>query len=225
MTTGLTPLCQERVDANLPLTDARFSLLALGRAMVEKNIPLAVMLAKTALKGSRIPLEDRRQVAYYALVKAVAYYNAGYGYTFGTYATWCIRRELYQASNCDSLVTRSRNACRARDQKVVMAWKRAKNCGTLGSHFYGETQDSALTVNEPHPADRMRDERLDWIEAVLPQLPPREQAAVKRHITGQTLQELGKGFGISRERMRHIEVRGLDALRRLVAAKFGRAES
>ena len=76
----------------------------------------------------------------------------------------------------------------------------------------------------PTPEDivigrRDRHSRAAWIERALAQLTPRErQIIIKRFIDDErsTLAELGAVFGVSKERIRQVEAKALDKLRRSI---------
>lgn len=93
----------------------------------------------------------------------------------------------------------------------------------IGEEGGSEWQD-LLVDNAPSPEDtvqRSRDNvvRARWLKTALTALPAREQHIIReRHLKeqGTTLAELGEELGISKERVRQIEHRALQELRRRV---------
>ncbi len=79
-----------------------------------------------------------------------------------------------------------------------------------------------LADDAPNPEDIVAAEREDsarsaWLRDALNRLDPRERAIiVERHLTedGPILADLGRRFGVSKERVRQIEKRALDKLHR-----------
>ncbi|HEY7954836.1 MAG: RNA polymerase sigma factor RpoD/SigA [Polyangia bacterium] len=84
-----------------------------------------------------------------------------------------------------------------------------------------ETRGDRIADDEPGPESRLADRELSeqvkvQLRAALAELDPRERAILsRRYLTARpaTLKELGESFGISRERVRQLEVRAKAKLR------------
>ncbi len=98
----------------------------------------------------------------------------------------------------------------------------------LGEEGTAEWQD-LLVDDGPSPEDLVQRDRdgavrARWLKAALTRLPAREQHIIReRHLKdgGTTLAELGEELGISKERVRQIESRALQELRRRVLESAG----
>ncbi|NBX66183.1 MAG: RNA polymerase factor sigma-32 [Proteobacteria bacterium] len=90
----------------------------------------------------------------------------------------------------------------------------------------GETELQSLMASpEPNPEDivvgmRTGESRSKWLNEALSQLSDREQRIIReRHLAEApvTLDELGKTLGVSKERVRQLETRAMEKLRRDMA--------
>ena len=94
--------------------------------------------------------------------------------------------------------------------------------------------DSGLSIEETLPQQAMgspdeallRDERLSILERILARLPLRESQILTMRFgldgrPPRTLADVSRRFGLSRERVRQIEARSLESLRRLLAEEQG----
>jgi len=87
------------------------------------------------------------------------------------------------------------------------------------------TLESTLAADGPEPDEHAESASLrDQLEQALSELPPRERVIVRQrfgldHDATETLEELGTQFGVSRERIRQLESRGLKRLREICAQR------
>ncbi len=97
----------------------------------------------------------------------------------------------------------------------------------------GSVQQQDLLAGEgPTPEDNVikdRDNvvRAAWIEEALSRLSRREQQIVRQRYLGDratTLAEIGRAFGVSKERIRQIEARALEKMRTTLAQLIDRPE-
>jgi RNA polymerase primary sigma factor len=169
--------------------------VAVKNQIVRANLRLVVSIARRN-RGPRDDLFERVSDGNYALLCAVDLFDYSRGYRFSTYATWAIRNQFAQAF-------------------------RGKN---RQPHFL-LGQDGAFEVAvDPRTDDLERsdlqDRRQEAFAQLLARLDDRERRIIVGHfgIGGareQTLKQIGKELGISKERVRQIGVRAQDKLRRL----------
>jgi len=85
------------------------------------------------------------------------------------------------------------------------------------------TLESTLAAETPEPGELAEHSSLrERLEEALKKLPPREGKILRRRFgldddETETLEQLGKEFGVSRERIRQLEARGLKMLRAICA--------
>lgn len=85
------------------------------------------------------------------------------------------------------------------------------------------TLESTLAAETPEPDEVAEHASLrERLEEALKKLPPRESKILRRRFgldddETETLEQLGKEFGVSRERIRQLEARGLKMLRQICA--------
>lgn len=105
----------------------------------------------------------------------------------------------------------ARNFIRERTRRgkrgEILLSEKAQEIGSVGS---------ATENHETHVARLFMGIQLERVLAAVERLPERERNLIRaRYLEGKTLDEMGKEMGgISRERVRQIEKKGLDSLRR-----------
>ncbi len=88
------------------------------------------------------------------------------------------------------------------------------------------TLESTLAADDPEPAEQAEHTSLrQHLEVALDQLPSRERVILRQRFgldddEPETLEQLGEQFGVSRERIRQLEARGLKLLKN-ICAKHG----
>jgi RNA polymerase sigma-32 factor len=85
--------------------------------------------------------------------------------------------------------------------------------------------DTRPTPEEAVTASHDDDTRRRWLVGALDRLPMRERRIVEARQLGEsslTLEDLGREFGVSKERVRQLEQRALDRLKRDVLAQAGK---
>lgn len=168
-------------------------------ALIQANLRLVVSIAKKHVRGGA-DLFSLVSDGNLSLMKAVEKFDYSRGNRFSTYATWAIMKN-YARSIPDERTQKAR---------------------------YQTGNDERLGI-EPDPVDfTIRSDRgmegiREALEGVLHTLPARERAIVTRHFgltkdgKRHTLDQIGRLFGVSKERARQLEKRALRKLREIVS--------
>jgi RNA polymerase sigma factor (sigma-70 family) len=169
-------------------------------SIVQANLRLVVNIAKRHV-GPQVNLFELISDGNMSLIRAVDKFDYMRGFKFSTYASWAIMKNFAR-----SVPKAGRHRDRfqtGRDELLEMS---------EDLRFEGEEQ-----YREPDISVRQS------IERVLDELGEREREIVIRRfglgdIPGhQTLEEVGRHFGVTKERIRQIETRALNKLRGLIS--------
>jgi RNA polymerase primary sigma factor/RNA polymerase sigma factor len=176
----------------------------LGRAaeiknrIIQANLRLVVSIAKRHLPGAgSISLFELISDGNIALMRAVEKFDYARGFRFSTYASWAIRRSF----------------ARSIPQELVhpVRFQTGRDELLAGVRDHRAAEDADEPVTDQTVRTALADS-MSFLEA-------RERSIVERHfglVDGgepQTLDEIGREFGISKERVRQIELRALGKLR------------
>ncbi len=183
----------ELADVELAEADARAV-----REAIEARQKLASEnrgLVACALRKLGLPRDDEDlwSAGLLGLTRAAQHYNPERGFKFSTYGFYCARREIL-----NELRTRNR-------------WRR-ETCSTDLSDPGNMVEAVAAAPEENDPG---RDLAADLARAIEEaDLTTNERTAIRaRFFQGKTLEEVGEELGVSRERARQIQNRGLAMLR------------
>ncbi len=165
-------------------------------AIIRANLRLVVSIAKKHLGGPQT-LFELVSDGNVALMRAVEKFDYARGFRFSTYASWAIMR------------TYARSVPKERYQ--------------LDRFSTGNEQvlDIAASLRTYDPNDMNLPEIRESIDAMLSRLSARERLILADHYglvegaDAKTFEQLGDELGISKERVRQIELQALKKLRRL----------
>jgi len=167
--------------------------------IIQANLRLVVNIAKRHV-GPQTNFFELISDGNMSLIRAVDKFDYMRGFKFSTYASWAIMKNF--ARSVPQEGARRDRFMTGRDELLEMS----KDLRFEGEEQYHEA-DISVRQN---------------IEKVLDQLPPREREIVMRRfglgeLPGpQTLEEVGRHFGVTKERIRQIETRALNKLRGLI---------
>jgi RNA polymerase primary sigma factor len=167
------------------------------RILIRCNLRLVVSVAKRHV-GAVTGLMELVSEGNMCLIRAVECFDYRRNVRFATYATWAMTKHFAR----------------------VVPEKNYRLSAFVTGH------DAIFTfLGDSRPDLRERNEREDHVrgilEGALRRLPERERVIVESHFgTGgkqaSTLEEIGRRFGLTRERIRQIEARALKRLRELL---------
>jgi RNA polymerase sigma factor (sigma-70 family) len=199
--------------------------------MVEANLRLVVKIAKD-YRNTHVPFEDLISEGNLGLMEAAHRFDPSRGVRFVSYATWWIRkymlravdRQAHQSSSPrpESTEVGSDGAGaggtprRAGRQRILSFEDFMQNSGDRNFIESFASEDAA------DPEDRILENQLaEALVSVLDRLPLKERGILVAHYgldggAPKTLQAIGGEMGLTRERVRQLELRALDRARRLL---------
>jgi RNA polymerase sigma factor (sigma-70 family) len=168
--------------------------------IVRSNLRLVVSIAKKHVGGGPMTLFELISDGNVSLLRAVEKFDYSRGHRFSTYASWAIMRNF------------ARSVPRERYQ--------------LDRFVTGndEVLDSLTGLRSYDPQKVDLPELRESVDALLAQLSPRERTILVSHFglnedeQTRTFDQLGQTLGISKERVRQIELRALEKLRQIMAS-------
>jgi RNA polymerase primary sigma factor len=166
--------------------------------IVQANLRLVVPFARQ-FAGQGHNFLDLLSEGNFSLFKAVDKFDFSRGFKFSTYASWALKRNFVRSLQKEQL---------HRDRFVT-------NHDDLHEHEAGEADRTEATEDARRKVNRM-----------LAALPPREQEILRQRAglddhggEPATLEAIGKGLGISKERVRQLAQRALANLRKAFPPK------
>ncbi len=169
----------------------------LKNRIIRANLRLVVSIAKKHVGGVQT-LFELISDGNVSLMRAVEKFDYSRGYRFSTYASWAITRNF------------ARSVPKERYRLDRFA---------TGNE---ELLDIAASLRIYDPNEINIPELRESIEVLLAQLAPRERMILTNHYglddegRTKTLDQLGKSLGLSKERVRQIEIKALRKLRKII---------
>lgn len=198
--------------------------------VVMHNMPMVINMANKRAT-SAAPLEDLAQVGAMGLIRAIAKFELDRGLQFSTYATFWVKQfiasYLQGHSHTIYLPRHIYNAKYKTNPDVIAAVAAARRVASIDDP-HEDQQGRTLSVK-----DIVRDARNDYqamidaedmdhrvsvLMAAMDKLPERSRAVLKRRAEGELLKDVATVIGVTRERVRQIEVRSFRELATLLGA-------
>ncbi len=191
---------RDRIDPDAPapidldeFERLRTEAVRLRNRLAETHLRLVVMVAERHVKDGH-DLAERVSDGCLALVRAADRFDFSRGYRFSTYATWAIFNQ------------------------VVQCERKERRCTQLFA-MYRDSLAALHPASDQDGLDEAPDGRGPKVEQLLRRLDRHERRIIvhRNGIRGMpelTLRQIGLDLGISKERVRQIEARAHDKLRR-----------
>lgn len=164
--------------------------------------------------------EDARQVGFAALVRAAIYFDPSIGVKFVTYATHSVTRGVLRELARSSLVVDKSGASLSEGRRSPLAVPLVGS-GASDRGEVGDDTEAGMTVADPRPCPAEEAAEADERAAVSRKLAnalrcctKRERDILRRRAAGETLQEVAVRHGITRERVRVIQLEAAEKVRR-----------
>ena len=238
---GRVPLLSAEEEVELAIRMSEGDVAAKKR-LSEANLRLVVSIAKRYV-GRGMQFLDLIQEGNLGLIKAVEKFDHTKGFKFSTYATWWIRQAITRAIADQARTIRipvhmvetinkvkkvnsqllHENGHEPTNEQVREIMRVAQEPVSLETPI-GEEEDSHLgdfipDEDAPAPSDVASHTMLkEQLAEVLSTLTPREEKVLRLRFgledgRSRTLEEVGKEFNVTRERIRQIEAKALRKLR------------
>ena len=209
---------KELKEINKQMSTGEAKMRRAKREMIEANLRLVISIAKKYTNRG-LQFLDLIQEGNIGLMKAVDKFEYRRGFKFSTYATWWIRQATGQEPDPAMLAERMEMP----EDKIRKIMKISKEPISMETPI-GDDDDSHLgdfiednTTLAPADAAMAASLR-DATNEVLDSLTLREAKVLRMRFgiemnTDHTLEEVGKQFDVTRERIRQIEAKALRKLR------------
>lgn len=190
--------------------------------------PFMCMRAKRYVRKPYFTLDDAMQAARCGLFKAIERFDFNYDVRLLTYASWWITHELQRQQRAVLGEMRPGVNAQGKGAQPVYALRLDAPLDGDGPLYLDMLMSENASPEEQTHENRRRSSMREVYRDVLTQLSRRERAIVTERIARNdgdetTMAELGRRFGISRERVRQIEVE-LKVKLRLMATRMGARE-
>ena len=202
-------------------------------AMVEANLRLVVKIAME-YRHTHVGLDDLIAEGNLGLIEAAKRFDPERGVRFVSYAAWWIRKFMLQAVQRQAHQTSTparpsdRPASAPVDSRSGAPGRPPTRLRILSYDDFVQNSSDRHVLEKfalgeaAEPEDLILEKQLEEaLAAVLPRLPEQERTILSEHYgldgnAPRTLQEIGASLGVTRERIRKIELRALERARRLL---------
>jgi RNA polymerase sigma factor (sigma-70 family) len=211
---------------------------AARNTLIESNLRLVVKIAGE-YRRTRVGLEELIAEGEVGLTEAAGRFDPSRGVRFVSYAAWWIRKYMLQAVDRQAHQTTAPDGGREGDDEPPSGPAAAKGPPArptrrriLSIEDFMQNSDDRIILEKVSggtPADDPESVALELqleqaLVEILPKLVGHERTILTLHygLGGEppmTLQQIGRKVGLTRERVRQIELRALDRARRLIQTR------
>ncbi len=181
-------------------------------------LPWAFKISKRYWNRS-LPTEDIAQYAMWGIIEAVETFDPARG-RLTTWASWHVRKRIKHGIANDAYAVRlpqnvfydgkrTSAACR---EKADTVRKGVRCIDVLDQGEDEALQYEDSTAVDADEADWVRSRR-EQVERAMGSLDERQQEVIRLRYQGMTLRAVGKELGVSRERVRQVQVVAMEKLR------------
>lgn len=173
-------------------------IVATKNEIIRANLRLVVSIAKRHV-GPDKNFFELVSDGNMSLIRAVEKFDYSKGYKFSTYASWAIMKNFART--------------------IPESHRLRERFKTAPQEIFTEAEDARP---DPQEMESLQDQRKLQVQQILQYLDPREQEIIIRRFglrQGQeplTLKQVGQQLGVTKERIRQLEARALDKLRKAV---------
>lgn len=206
---------------------------AARRTLVEKNLGFVVVVAKE-FRRYGVPFEDLLGEGNLGLLEAARRFDPSRGVRFTTYAVFWVRKAILEALTRHTRVVRLPNYQVRRNRSARGDAARSNGATPtpravpLDADSVDGTRGLLATLADPSATDpearTIEFETTRELRLALSRLSPKERIVLHGRFGldgggSRSLQEVGQDVGLSRERVRQIEARAVERLRRALVAQ------
>ena len=210
---GVVPLLTNEEEKELALAVEAGDIEAKQR-LAEANLRLVVSIAKRYV-GRGMQFLDLIQEGNMGLMKAVDKFDYSKGFKFSTYATWWIRQAITRA------IADQARTIRIPVHMVETINKLVREQRNLLQELGQDPTPEQIAERMDMTPDKVRETRIvlrEQLDEVLDTLTDREENVLRLRFglddgKMRTLEDVGKVFNVTRERIRQIEAKALRKLR------------
>lgn len=176
-------------------------------ALLDRHERFIWLMVRRALgPGVRqVYAEEYFSIGVMVMIRAIAAFDPARATSILTYAGIGIVRDVQQALNRAPVLSRPAN--RPRDAASRELWKRAASRASL----IPDWQEHSIESNESMDAEHA--DALASLRTAMRRLPEHVRHVLSERAVGRTMVQIGRELGVCRERVRQIELQGIETLR------------
>ena len=214
------PLLEPEYERELAMKWTKKKCIRSAHIMVTSHLRLVAKIAM-GYKGYGLPINELISEGNIGMLESIKRFDYKKGFRLATYAMWWIRASIQEyILHTWSLVKMGTTAAQ---KKLFFNLRKIKSCLRAKEDGEGEWQDWLVDGNptQEHLISNSQelDQRKNLLAEAINVLSPREKyIMVERRLKDKpkTLEDLSNHYKISRERVRQIEVRAMEKLKKSV---------